>query len=143
MGWVTFAIAIVFVAEARAVVLLASLVVLAKRVAKSRKRIGSRTRAHLWFLVRQIVRELVGAKRLILATEDNTSAQESIPALIELGRLAVIDRQLDLAAEKLKAVDASKLAVVLSAQHTTEDNLALVDNLFAAGFAIDPMARLA
>ncbi|MBW2687447.1 MAG: hypothetical protein JRE19_16260 [Deltaproteobacteria bacterium] len=32
---------------------------------------------------------------------------------------------LDLAAAKLKAVDASKLAVVLSAQHTTEDNLAL------------------
>jgi len=32
---------------------------------------------------------------------------------------------LELAAAKLRAVDASKLAVVLSAQHTTEDNLAL------------------
>jgi len=35
------------------------------------------------------------------------------------------EEALGLAAEKLKAVDASKLAVVLSAQHTTEDNLAL------------------
>ena len=33
---------------------------------------------------------------------------------------------LELAAEKLKAVDASSLAVVLSAQHSTEDNLALL-----------------
>ena len=47
---------------------------------------------------------------------------------------------LALAAEKLQAVEASKLAVVLSAQHTTEDNLALAklaaalgaDNLYLA-----------
>ncbi len=38
-----------------------------------------------------------------------------------------------LAAEKLQAVDASKLAVVLSAQHTTEDNLALVKLAGALG----------
>ncbi|MBW2720359.1 MAG: NADH-quinone oxidoreductase subunit G, partial [Deltaproteobacteria bacterium] len=36
------------------------------------------------------------------------------------------EEALALAAEQLKAVDASKLAVVLSAQHTIEDNLALV-----------------
>ncbi|TNF59997.1 MAG: 2Fe-2S iron-sulfur cluster binding domain-containing protein [Deltaproteobacteria bacterium] len=43
------------------------------------------------------------------------------------------DEALDLAAEKLKAVDASKLAVVLSAQHTTEDNLALAKLAAALG----------
>jgi NADH dehydrogenase/NADH:ubiquinone oxidoreductase subunit G len=51
------------------------------------------------------------------------------------------DEALALAAEKLKAVDASQLAVVLSAQHTTEDNLALAklaaalgaDRLYLAG----------
>lgn len=35
------------------------------------------------------------------------------------------DEALDLAADKLRSVDVSKLAVVLSAQHSTEDNLAL------------------
>jgi NADH-quinone oxidoreductase subunit G len=43
------------------------------------------------------------------------------------------DEALDLAAEKLKAVDPSKLAVVLSAQHTTEDNLALTKLATALG----------
>ena len=43
------------------------------------------------------------------------------------------DEALDLAAEKLKAVDGSKLAVVLSAQHTTEDNLALAKLAAALG----------
>jgi len=40
---------------------------------------------------------------------------------------------LDLAAVKLHAVDASKLAMVLSAQHTTEDNHALVKLAVALG----------
>ena len=43
------------------------------------------------------------------------------------------DEALDLASEKLNAVDASKLAVVLSAQHTTEDNLALARLAAALG----------
>ncbi len=43
------------------------------------------------------------------------------------------DEALTLAAEKLKAVDATKLAVVLSAQHTTEDNLALAKLAAAVG----------
>jgi NADH-quinone oxidoreductase subunit G len=43
------------------------------------------------------------------------------------------DEALALAAEKLKAADASKLAVVLSAQHTTEDNLALAKLAAALG----------
>jgi len=40
---------------------------------------------------------------------------------------------LDLAAQKLKAVDGDKLAFVLSAQHSTEDNLALVKLASALG----------
>jgi len=43
------------------------------------------------------------------------------------------DEALDLATEKLNAVEASKLAVVLSAQHTTEDNLALAKLAAALG----------
>ena len=43
------------------------------------------------------------------------------------------DDALGLAAEKLKAVEASKLALVLSAQHTTEDNLALAKLAAALG----------
>ena len=43
------------------------------------------------------------------------------------------DEALDLASEKLNAVDASKLAVVLRAQHTTEDNLALAKLAAALG----------
>lgn len=43
------------------------------------------------------------------------------------------DEVLDLAAETLRGVDVSKLAVVLSAQHTTEDNLALVKLASALG----------
>ncbi len=43
------------------------------------------------------------------------------------------EEALELAAEKLRAVDASELAVVLSAQHTTEDNLALVKLATALG----------
>jgi NADH-quinone oxidoreductase subunit G len=42
------------------------------------------------------------------------------------GRAPIGEREaISLAAEKLASVDPSKLAVVLSAQHTTEDNLAL------------------
>jgi NADH-quinone oxidoreductase subunit G len=43
------------------------------------------------------------------------------------------DEALDLAARKLKAVDGSKLAIVLSAQHSTEDNLALAKLAAALG----------
>ncbi len=43
------------------------------------------------------------------------------------------DEALWMAAEQLRNVDASKLAVVLSAQHTTEDNLALVKLAEALG----------
>jgi NADH-quinone oxidoreductase subunit G len=43
------------------------------------------------------------------------------------------DEALELAAETLRGVDVSKLAVVLSAQHTTEDNLALVKLASALG----------
>ena len=43
------------------------------------------------------------------------------------------DEALWLAAEQLRKVEASKLAVVLSAQHTTEDNLALVKLAQALG----------
>jgi NADH-quinone oxidoreductase subunit G len=43
------------------------------------------------------------------------------------------DEALALASDKLNAVEASKLAVVLSAQHTTEDNLALAKLAAALG----------
>ncbi len=43
------------------------------------------------------------------------------------------DEALILAAEKLKGVDGAKLAVVLSAQHSTEDNLALAKLASALG----------
>jgi len=43
------------------------------------------------------------------------------------------DEALALSAEKLKGIDATKLAVVLSAQHTTEDNLALAKLAAALG----------
>ena len=49
-------------------------------------------------------------------------------------RVPIGDRRaLELAAQKLKGVEASTLAVVLSAQHTTEDNLALAKLASALG----------
>jgi len=64
-----------------------------------------------------------GTDRLGMPTEGR--GDERMP----IGEAEALDR----AAQKLQAVDASKLAVVLSAQHTTEDNLALAKLAGALG----------